>query len=169
MKVAVFNDSRIGVVQNDKIIDVTDTCPYYASTWPPTFMLSFIEHFDTLRPQIEELVEEQAVTVPLNQAILHPPIPIPTKILAAPVNYRLHQEEMTVKGAVYEGMALHTIEQYGVFLKPPSSLIGSGGRVELPFPDRRTDHEGEVGVVIGKKDVISRETRLRIISLATSA
>jgi 2-keto-4-pentenoate hydratase/2-oxohepta-3-ene-1,7-dioic acid hydratase in catechol pathway len=70
----------------------------------------------------------------------------PSKVIAAPLNYRLHIEEMRplVKGE------LHAIERYGVFLKAPSSIVGPDALVELPFPDRRTDHEVELGVVIGR-------------------
>src|SRR5437879_1665872 len=45
---------------------------------------------------------------------------------------------------------LHAIEMYGLFLKAPSSVVGPDATVELPFADRRTDHEVELGVVIGK-------------------
>lgn len=151
MKIAVFNDYRIGVVDGDTLIDVTAACPHYGKDWPHVFMLSFIAQFSTIRRSIDTMVSRRAVTVPLSQATLHPPVPLPTKILAAPVNYPLHQQEMTVAGAVYEGMTLHTVEQYGVFLKPPSSLVGSGGVIELPLVGRRTDHEAEVGVVIGRQ------------------
>jgi len=47
----------------------------------------------------------------------------PSRVIAAPVNHRLHIEEMRplVKGE------LHTIERDGLFLKAPSSVVGSGG------------------------------------------
>lgn len=164
MKIAVFNDYRIGVVEGDTLIDVTEACPHYRSDWPHVFMLPFIAQFSEIRPRIDELVRRRAVTTPLAQATLHPPVPSPTKILAAPVNYRLHQEEMTASGAFYEGMTLHTVERYGVFLKPPSSLVGSGGAIELPFVDRRIDHEAEVGVVMGRQGRnISREEALQYV------
>jgi len=38
-----------------------------------------------------------------------------------------------------------------IFLKPPSSLIGSGGAIVLPKASERVDYEGELGVVIGKR------------------
>jgi len=72
----------------------------------------------------------------------------PSRVIAAPVNHRLHIEEMRplVKGE------LHTIERDGLFLKAPSSVVGSGGGVvELPFADRHTDHEVELGLVIGRR------------------
>jgi len=37
-----------------------------------------------------------------------------------------------------------------IFLKPPSSLIGDGDSVVLPPQSSQVDHEGEIGVVIGK-------------------
>src|SRR5262249_26952903 len=82
----------------------------------------------------------------LDGVCLRAPVVFPSKVIAAPVNYRLHIEEMRplVKGE------LHAIERYGVFLKAPSSIVGPGATVELPFPDRRTDHEVELGVVLGR-------------------
>ncbi|PSR21650.1 MAG: FAA hydrolase family protein [Sulfobacillus acidophilus] len=151
MKIAVFNDYRIGVVDGEVLVDVTDACPQYSREWPQVFMLPFIAQFEAIRPRLTQMVERRAKTVPLSQATLHAPVLYPTKILAAPVNYRLHQKEMTGAGAVYEGMTLHTVEEYGVFLKPSSSLVGSGQIIELPLDGRRTDHEAEVGVVIGRQ------------------
>lgn len=72
---------------------------------------------------------------------LEPIVPDPTKIVAAPVNYRDHQEEMSQD---------YGIEALGVFLKAPSSVLGDGGVVELPYTDRRFDQEGELAVVIGR-------------------
>jgi 2-keto-4-pentenoate hydratase/2-oxohepta-3-ene-1,7-dioic acid hydratase in catechol pathway len=72
---------------------------------------------------------------------LQPPVPDPSKIVAAPVNYVDHQAEMAQSTA---------IEAFGVFLKAPSSLLAAGGTVQLPYTDRRFDQEGELGVVIGR-------------------
>jgi 2-keto-4-pentenoate hydratase/2-oxohepta-3-ene-1,7-dioic acid hydratase in catechol pathway len=71
-----------------------------------------------------------------------PVIPDPSKIVAAPVNYRAHQAEMNEAGQ---------IGSLGVFLKAPSSVIGGGGVVRLPYTDRRFDQEGELAVVIGRR------------------
>jgi 2-keto-4-pentenoate hydratase/2-oxohepta-3-ene-1,7-dioic acid hydratase in catechol pathway len=70
----------------------------------------------------------------------------PSKVIAAPVNYKLHMQEMGVSDP---------IDQFGVFLKAPSSIIGPGETIRLPYLDRRTDYEAEVGFVVGKtaKDV----------------
>jgi 2-keto-4-pentenoate hydratase/2-oxohepta-3-ene-1,7-dioic acid hydratase in catechol pathway len=37
------------------------------------------------------------------------------------------------------------------FLKPPSSIIGDGDAIELPPQSQQVEHEGEIGLVIGKR------------------
>lgn len=81
-------------------------------------------------------------TVDVSSAALGPPVPRPGKILGAPVNYHDHRREMN---------AAHTIAGLGFFLKSPTSVIGADGAVPLPLPDRRTDQEAELGVVIGRR------------------
>ena len=77
----------------------------------------------------------------LDEVLLPPSVPT-RKILAAPVNYIDHQIEMNEDVQV-SGL--------GLFLKSPSSIVGHGGEVELPYTDRRFDFEGEVAVVIGRR------------------
>ena len=38
----------------------------------------------------------------------------------------------------------------GLFLKANSALVGPSEGVAVRFPDRRTDHEAELGVIIGR-------------------
>ncbi|MHA6781213.1 fumarylacetoacetate hydrolase family protein [Pseudonocardia saturnea] len=76
-----------------------------------------------------------------DEITLQAPVPDPTKIVAAPVNYVDHQSEMS--------QTVH-VGSLGVFLKAPSSLVPDGGVVRLPYSDRRFDQEGELGVVIGR-------------------
>ncbi|TQM43846.1 fumarylacetoacetate hydrolase family protein [Pseudonocardia cypriaca] len=70
-----------------------------------------------------------------------PALPDPSKIIAAPVNYRAHQAEMNESSH---------IDALGVFLKAPSSVVGHQGIVRLPYTDRRFDQEGEFAAVIGR-------------------
>src|SRR5262245_25966612 len=37
------------------------------------------------------------------------------------------------------------------WLKATTSLIPDGGKIEIPFPDHRTDFEAELAVVIGRR------------------
>jgi 2-keto-4-pentenoate hydratase/2-oxohepta-3-ene-1,7-dioic acid hydratase in catechol pathway len=85
-----------------------------------------------------------------------PPVPDPGKIVAAPVNYRDHQVEMSETTA---------IDSLGVFLKAPSSLTGDGGTVRLPYHDRRFDQEGELAAIIGKTaSGVPRENALDVVA-----
>jgi 2-keto-4-pentenoate hydratase/2-oxohepta-3-ene-1,7-dioic acid hydratase in catechol pathway len=145
MRLAVFDDSRLGLLQDEQVVDVSDLVGAGAGDWPPVFLLRAIAGFDRLRPRLEEAARTRP-GVPLGQVQLRAPVVFPNKVIAAPVNYRAHVEEMRplIKGE------LHAIDKYGVFLKAPSSVVGPGATVELPFPDRRTDHEVELGVVIGR-------------------
>lgn len=65
----------------------------------------------------------------------------PSKIVCVGRNYADHAKEFN-NPAPLEPM---------IFLKPPSSLIGSGGAIVLPRASERIDYEGELGVVIGKR------------------
>jgi 2,4-diketo-3-deoxy-L-fuconate hydrolase len=77
------------------------------------------------------------------------PVRNPTKILAAPNNYRDHTAEMqNVDPAASTRMA--NMEEAGFFLKATSSLVGPSEGIVLRFPTRRTDHEVELVVVIGE-------------------
>ena len=47
--------------------------------------------------------------------------------------------------------APRTIEGLKLFLKSPDSLSGPMDPILLPFKDRRTDHEAELGYIVGKR------------------
>src|SRR5262249_33643320 len=145
MRIAVYDDTRMGLVRNETLVDVSDLVSARDGEWPPVFLLRAIADFDRLRPRLTEALQRRE-GVPLGRAQLRAPVVFPSKVIAAPVNYRLHIEEMRSQAKT----ELHAIEKYGLFLKAPSSLVGPDATVELPFPDRRTDHEVELGVVIGK-------------------
>ena len=145
MRLVVFDDSRLGLLRDATVVDVSDLVGAGDTSWPPVFLLHAIADFDRLRPQLLDALRTRR-GIPFDRVRLRAPAVFPSKVIAAPVNYRLHIEEMRplVKGE------LHAIERYGLFLKAPSSIVGPEAIVELPFPDRRTDHEVELGVVIGR-------------------
>ncbi|WP_037064498.1 fumarylacetoacetate hydrolase family protein [Pseudonocardia acaciae] len=133
MRFAVFGQDRLGLVQGEEIVDVTASVPGPAS--PAGVLHRLIEAGDVPMPT------DAVATHALSSVRLAAPLPRPPKIIAAPVNYRDHQAEMA---------AAHTIADLGVFLKAPSSVIGHGATVRLPYGDVRTDQEGELAVVIGR-------------------
>jgi len=86
-------------------------------------------------------VPDRESGIPLRDAHLRVPLADPSKIIAAPVNYRDHQAEMSTDSQV---------GALGFFLKAPSSLLDPGGTIQLPYHDRRFDQEGELALVIGR-------------------
>ncbi|MBS1121375.1 MAG: 5-carboxymethyl-2-hydroxymuconateDelta-isomerase [Deltaproteobacteria bacterium] len=76
---------------------------------------------------------------------------VPSKIIGIGVNYRAHALEM---GKVPP-------EEPLMFLKPSSALLPDRGQIERPSGYERVDHEGELGVVIGRRiRAISRDQAL---------
>jgi len=67
---------------------------------------------------------------------------IPSKIVCVGRNYREHAKELN-----------HEIPTSPlIFLKPPSAVIGPGDPIRRPHRlSQRVDHEGELGVVIGRR------------------
>jgi 2-keto-4-pentenoate hydratase/2-oxohepta-3-ene-1,7-dioic acid hydratase in catechol pathway len=161
MRLIVYQHRRVGVLRQSDVVDVSDLVGASAE-WPPTFFLRMIEGFDRLRPVLEDAVRTRPA-VPLDGLSLEAPVVFPTKIVAAPANYRKHIDEAVRQPEAFKRSG-PSIETYGVFLKAPSSLIGPSESIALPFADRRTDHEVELGVVIGRtaRDV-ARADALRYV------
>jgi 2-keto-4-pentenoate hydratase/2-oxohepta-3-ene-1,7-dioic acid hydratase in catechol pathway len=64
----------------------------------------------------------------------------PSKIVCVGRNYAAHAREFD-----------HDVPEHPlIFLKPPSAVIGNGEPIVLPPDSTRVDHEGEIGVVIGR-------------------
>lgn len=150
MRIVVYDGYRVGLVRDGQVVDVSDLVGVGAGDWPPVAVPRLIAAFARLRPRLEEALGTRT-GIPLERVRLAAPVPFPGKVIAAPANYRLHIQEMStpqMRDVVKQ--AVHAIDQYGVFLKAPSSIVGPGATVELPFPDRRTDHEVELGFVVGK-------------------
>ncbi len=152
MKFCRYNDNCIGVVRGENVHDVSaiiDSLP--TSRYPyPASGDALVANLDTLRPKMEELADA-ATPVPVSSVKLLSPVANPTKIIGTPANYKAHAAEAQADQQISGGRPSRTIEEQGLFLKANSALIGPGEGVALRFPDRRTDHEAELGVIIGKK------------------
>ncbi len=149
MRLVVYDDYRAGVVDGDRVHDVTAAIPGWDPTWPQTFMLRTIADFATLRPALERQAAAGA-GVPLDSVRLLPPVPNPTKIVAAPTNYVRGDAQRADLESMY-GPQTRNVRDLGMFLKAPSSLVGAGEPIVLPYPDRRTDYEAELAVIIGRR------------------
>lgn len=145
MKIAIFNDDVLGVVKGDRVTDVSKAAGW-DSNQPNESFLKLVERFDELKEAIEKEADS-GESYALSEVTLKSPVPSTRKIWAAPVNYRKHQEEMN---KMFNN-APRTIEEIALFLKSPESLSGPSDPILLPYKDRRTDHEAELGYVVGKK------------------
>ena len=65
----------------------------------------------------------------------------PSKIVCVGRNYREHAAELGNKMP----------DEPLLFLKAPSAVVASGDCIELPPESKQVEHEGELGVVIGKR------------------
>ena len=140
MKLTRFNQGQIGLVVDDRIIDVTALLGVDVNEWPQVGMNRVIARFDSHRAALESAKSLPGVS--LSSVRLLTPVPGASKVIAYPINYHDHAAEMdrTVKA-----------NQLGFFLKPPSSLCGAGEPIVLPaIEGRRIDHECELGIIIGK-------------------
>lgn len=147
MKLAVFGNHRVGVVEGGQVYDVTDEVPGAGPAWPPMYMNGLIARWAELGPRIAEK-RQAAKGVPVSSVTLLPPNPCPVHVIAAPANYRKHIGEIGAR-SVSKG---RTAEQQGFFMKATASLVGAGGAIRLPKGSaRRFDHESELAVIIGKR------------------
>jgi len=64
----------------------------------------------------------------------------PGKIVCVGRNYREHAREL----------GNEVPKEPLLFLKPPSSIVWGGEAIVLPTASKRVEHEGEIGVVIGR-------------------
>ncbi|WBY01542.1 fumarylacetoacetate hydrolase family protein [Ramlibacter tataouinensis] len=142
MKLIRFDGGRVGVVDAQRVFDITDIVREDPVAWPPTGICRVIRDFDSFRPAIADRIKGGA-GVPLDSVRLETPVPWPNKLMAYPVNYHDHAKEMASKG-------LANVQGY--FLKSNSSLAGPSDRVELPaLAGREVHHECEIALVIGKE------------------
>jgi 2-keto-4-pentenoate hydratase/2-oxohepta-3-ene-1,7-dioic acid hydratase in catechol pathway len=78
-------------------------------------------------------------SLPLNEVTLLAPV-VPSKVVCVGRNYREHAAELGNKMP----------EEPLLFLKAPSAVIGPEDTIQLPPASQQVEHEGELGVVIGR-------------------
>ncbi|MFD0257451.1 fumarylacetoacetate hydrolase family protein [Kitasatospora indigofera] len=151
MRLALFNHGRLGIVDGDDLVDVTEQFAGPGPYGPAGPLHRHIERLAAGTVRLPDLAS--GPRTPLSGVVLEAPLPLPGKIVGAPVNYLDHKAEMEYTTSVAD---------LGVFLKANSSVIGPGEDILLPYSDKRTDQEGELGVVIGRTaSHVSAEEALR--------
>jgi len=142
VKLARFNDGRIGIVDQDDIVDVTEICGIDPGEWPPVGMTRVIAGFDDLAAKLAAGLAS-GPRHKLSDVVLRTPVPWPNKVIAYPVNYHKHGQEM---------QAQYRATNQGFFLKPNSALSGAGEPIVLPaLEGREIHHESELAIIIGRE------------------
>lgn len=150
MKICWFDDMKFGIVENDQVADVSaalESLP--APIYPAANGDLLMANLDTVLAAAKPLLAG-AVRKPVSEVKFHSPSANPSKIIGVPVNYLKHVEEAEADKAAFTDRYAGGVIDQGLFLKANSALVGNSAGLTIRFPDRRTDHEMELGVIIGK-------------------
>ena len=138
MKLAFFDDYKLGVVKGDGIVDVSAVVRDIPHTGPGSLISSLIEHFAAWRGKLD-VAAAAGKPVPLAGVQLRAPLPKPGNIACMAVNYM----EDGTRSAPAPLNAFH---------KAPTAIIGPGETMVLPdVPATIFEGEAEIAVVIGKR------------------
>ncbi len=153
MKLIHYNQHQFGLVIENKIYDLTQS--HHVKNFEDA-----LKWISTHNEQHVVELQSTAASFNLNDVQINSPVPLPGKVVAAPINYKAHIEEMKTNGQAF-GHVITDIRQAGLFLKASSSVVGPSQGIAQRFLDRRTDHEIELCVVIGKLcDHVKKEDAL---------
>ena len=149
MKLCRYNDNKLGVVEQEQLIDVTEAIEVVPETrWPRPHGDGLVANLDTAKTVVSTLRKWGFVQRHASVDILSP-VANPTKVIGAPTNYTKHIDEAQADPEISQGRKRTTIETNGLFLKTPI-LVGPSEGLALEFPNRRQDHEVELAMVIGE-------------------
>lgn len=151
MKICRFDNDRLGIVEGDAVLDVTDALAAIPpQKWPYRHGDAFIANLPAVLERAKALAP-RATRRKLGEVRLRPPVANPSKIVNAPINYQAHIDEAKADPKLGAGRKLNHITDWGLFLKATSALIGAGEEIRLRGADKRNDHEVELAVVIGRE------------------
>lgn len=138
MKLMVFNDSRVGVLKGDHVVDITRVIAGIPHHGIGDLMNGLIARFAEVRGRIDTAVAAGRGLAVAQVRVL-PPLPKPVSIECMAVNY---MEDGTRREPA----------PINAFHKAPSCIIGHGDTMVLPdIPATIFEGEAEMAVVIGKK------------------
>ncbi|MCB0030713.1 MAG: fumarylacetoacetate hydrolase family protein [Anaerolineales bacterium] len=137
MKLAFFDNYRLGVIDGERVFDAQQAVQEFGQQSPQALLEMLITSWAEMAPRLASAIAGQAGQ-PLTAVNWCPPVPRPGQLVCAAVNYI--EENRPDRGP------------FNAFLKATSSLLGSGGTVELPPAEATVFHfEPELALVIGKR------------------
>ena len=165
MKLCRFDEDRLGVVVGDHIHDVSPIQDQIrAAARYDIKGDAVIAALPSWRARLEDMAAKSPGRL-VSEVRLLAPVARPTKVMAAPTNYRKHIEEMQAGRGDASRKHSSNIGEAGIFLKANSSLVGPSEGIATRFPDRRNDHEAEIVIIIGKQGTnIAREDALEYVA-----
>jgi 2-keto-4-pentenoate hydratase/2-oxohepta-3-ene-1,7-dioic acid hydratase in catechol pathway len=138
MKLAFFDDFKLGVVTGDKVVDVSDVVKDIPRMGPQDVIRGVIEQWGTYKGKLADAAAK-AQGKPVSEVKFRAPLPKPENIICMAVNYM-------------EDGTLPEPAPINAFMKSPSSIIGDGDTMVLPdMAATIFEGEAEFAVVIGKK------------------
>ncbi|MBF8190214.1 fumarylacetoacetate hydrolase family protein [Nonomuraea sp. K274] len=152
MRLALFDDHRLGVVTGDGVVDVTDALPWPHDPDPLSagWWRRLCRDFADVRGALEKAAERGRPVKPVR---LRAPALNPSKIVASASNYADHVAEMHGVQERTLGRVESWMFDFDVFLKAPSSISGPDDDIVLPdavvAAGQEIHHESELVVVIG--------------------
>ena len=138
MKLAFFDNYKLGVVVGDKVVDVSGLVKGVKALGPQDVIRGVIEKWSTYKGKFAAAAKK-GKGKPLSKVKLRPPLPKPDNIICMAVNYM-------------EDGTLPEPAPINAFMKSPSAVIGDGDTMVLPDMAASVfEGEAEIAVVIGKK------------------
>src|ERR1700722_14186727 len=134
MKLAFFDDFKLGVVKGDTIVDVSAVVKDIPHTGPGDLISGLIAQCETYRGKLA--AASSGTGVALSSVRIRPPLPKPGNIVCMAVNYM-------------ENGTLAKPAPTTAFHKAPTAIIGPGDSRVLPYvPATIFEGEAEMALVI---------------------
>ena len=138
MKILFFDDWKLGVLNGENVVDVSDTVKDIPRIGPGDVINGLIARFGDYKAKLQEAATK-GTGVPVSKVRIRPPLPKPTNIVAMAVNY-MEDGTRTEPAPI------------NAFHKSPSAIIGLGETMVLPdVPATIFEGEAEMAVIIGKR------------------
>lgn len=136
MKLAFFDDYRLGVITGNEIVDISDALKDITYHTPQELVQMVIEDYDNLQSSISDIAKT-GDPISLNDVKLKAPVPRPGQLVCMAGNYIEPDSPSRL--------------DFNAFLKSPTGIIPTNETVELPEADVTVFHfEPELAIVIGK-------------------
>ena len=149
MKICRFNENRLGVVEGEMVLDVSEVLSALPEIrWPAPHGDALLTHWSAVKYDLDRMAAD-APRTPVSDVRLGSPVANPSKIIGIARNRRnLDTESLGPENAFAKGR--RDSDPIHMFIKATSALVGPADGVALRFTDRRNDPEAELAIIIGK-------------------